>query len=224
MYIIDTHVHTSETSPCGKIDGSRVARLYKEAGYHGIVITDHYYKGYFDSIPGLNWREKADVFLEGYRKARETGEKIGLTVLLGMEICFSENINDYLVYGISEDFLRFNEKLYNLSLSEFKKFSDKSGLLIFQAHPFRLGMYPADPQLLDGVEVYNGNPRHDSRNHLAYWFAQQNNLSMTSGSDFHQVPDLAAGGIVTTEMPEDSSDLVRLLKNGMVEKLIGISH
>ena len=30
----------------------------------------------------------------------------------------------------------------------------------------------APPETLDGVEVYNGNPRHDSRNALALAFAR----------------------------------------------------
>ena len=38
----DTHVHTSETSICGKVDAKTLVRLYKKAGYTGVVITDHY--------------------------------------------------------------------------------------------------------------------------------------------------------------------------------------
>ncbi len=50
---------------------------------------------------------------------------------------------------------------------------------------------------LDGVEVYNGNPRHDSRNHHALNFAKQYpQLIETSGSDYHQLGDLASGGMI----------------------------
>ena len=44
----DLHVHTMDTSRCGMVDGARMVRLYKKAGYQGIVIADHYYHGYFD--------------------------------------------------------------------------------------------------------------------------------------------------------------------------------
>lgn len=36
-----------------------------------------------------------------------------------------------------------------------------------QAHPFRNGLKIVDPKHLDGIETYNGNPRHDSRNEIA---------------------------------------------------------
>jgi hypothetical protein len=42
--------------------------------------------------------------------------------------------------------------------------------------PFPEYCRPANPAFLDGVEVFNGNPRHDSRNHLAAAFAEENGL------------------------------------------------
>ena len=47
---IDLHVHTRESSFCGKTNGSIVAELYKKAGYDGLVITDHYNKSFFIMI------------------------------------------------------------------------------------------------------------------------------------------------------------------------------
>ena len=46
IYKYDIHTHTSEVSPCGKVEAEKVVELYKEAGYTGIVITDHYYEGF----------------------------------------------------------------------------------------------------------------------------------------------------------------------------------
>ena len=42
---IDVHVHTSEVSGCGQLPGAEMARLYKQAGYDAIVITDHLIAG-----------------------------------------------------------------------------------------------------------------------------------------------------------------------------------
>lgn len=219
-YIFDTHVHTSETSPCGKIDGAMVSRLYKNAGYHGIVITDHYYDGYFNSLKIRNWEDKVEYFLQGYRNAYKEGQKIGLNVLLGIEIRFTENFNDYLVYGIDEEFLVENPMLYKLGLREFKKLIKGTDALIYQAHPYRLLISPANPQYLDGVEVFNGNPRHNSRNHRALKFANENNLKMISGSDFHQNQDLAIGGIILPENPETSIEFSGLLNDNRIIELI----
>ncbi len=219
-YRFDTHVHTSETSLCGRVDAVTLTRLYKQSGYQGIVITDHYYGEYFETMSTDSWKEKTDVFLEGYRNALAEGNKIGLNVLLGMEIRFNENSNDYLVYGMDENFLYDNPKLYEHTLQSFKEFIRGRALLLYQAHPFRICVEPADPAFLDGVEVYNGNPRHDSQNHRALEYAKKNRLKMLSSSDFHQMDDLARGGIILPEVPRTSAELAALLNENKVMKLL----
>jgi hypothetical protein len=199
MHRYETHLHTRETSPCGRVKAEEAVRLYHKAGYTGLVVTDHYYNGFFEDHPFINWNKKIDLYLAGYRNALLAGSMLGMDIHLGMEIRFNESANDYLVYGFSEDFLRENKKLYRLTLKQFRGLTAGSGILLVQAHPFRLRMTPAPPELIDGVEVFNGNPRHDSANHLALQYAQDHRLKMLSGSDFHQLPDLARGGVVTAE-------------------------
>lgn len=220
MYKYDVHVHTSEVSPCAKVNALEVVKLYKKAGYAGIVITDHYFKGFFESINSYNWKDKMDQYLEGYRKAFNEGRRIGLNVILGMEITFTDSPNDFLVYGINEEFLKENPELYNLNLREFRGLIEGKGMLIYQAHPFRTGITVQDPGLLDGIEVYNGNPRHDSRNPIAYLFAYENGLKMVSGSDFHQIQDLAKGGIILKDNIVTLEDFVEVLRNGEGVELI----
>ncbi len=220
----DVHVHTAEVSSCGKVMASELVRLYREAGYCGVVITDHYYDGFFNSLGDIGWEEKVDRFLLGFHIAREEGEKIGLSVIPGIEIRFTENPNDYLVYGVDEAFLKDYKELYKIGLSAFKKLAEGKGLLVYQAHPFRPGMVPVDPACLDGVEVFNGNPRHNSRNHEALAFALKHHLKMISGSDFHQGEDLAKGGIIIPERIISPPELVDLLKNDRISGLIGLDE
>lgn len=217
VFKIDTHVHTAETSPCGHVSAAELVRLYKAAGYDGIIITDHYYDNYFECMGKKPWEDKIDLFLTGYKNALEAAKTEGLQVLLGMELRFGENFNDYLVFGIDEVFLKENKKLYRLGLKKFKKLASKNGLLVYQAHPFRTGMIPASPSLLDGVEIYNGNPRHNSYNVKALAFARENGLLMISGSDFHKVEDLARGGIELKKMASDSKDLPHILSGGNIK-------
>lgn len=195
----ETHLHTCETSPCGKVPAEQAVRIYHRAGYAGIAITDHYYRGFFEKRRFTGWSKKVDLFLEGYKKARQEGQKLGLDIFLGMEIRFDENVNDYLIYGIDEDFLKRHKALYALTLQEFRNLTYDKGIVVFQAHPFRPYMTSAPLSLIDGVETWNGNPRHDSSNHLARQYAVENGLKMLSGSDFHQVQDAARGGITTEE-------------------------
>lgn len=213
-YYYDTHVHTKESSACGRVAGRQAVRLYKAAGYDGIIITDHYTRRFFHNCAGRTWDEKLDCYLAGYREAREEGEKIGLKVLLGAELALENPYNDFLLMGIREDFLREYPKLYRLSSKELYELAEDHDFLVFQAHPFRPGFSPVDPAFLHGVEVFNGNPRHDSHNKLARRFAEQNRLKILSGSDFHMKEDAARGGITTTRRIETPEDLLRVLKDG----------
>lgn len=226
---IDLHVHTRESSICGRTKGQLVAQLYKKAGYDGIVITDHYNQGFFRKFPkALPWSARVDHFLRGYHAARDEGKKIGLTVLLGIELKFIDSPREYLIYGIDEAFLKTYPELYKMGLAEFRKFIKRlpssTEILIYQAHPFRPGITPAPLGLIDGIEVYNGNPRQNSNNELAFAFARQNNLRMISGSDFHRLPDLARGGVVLPAPVEDSRGLVRVLKRNEGLRLITNEH
>ena len=220
MFKIDTHTHTLETSSCARIEAKETVRLYKEAGYQGIIITDHYYDFYFENLIGLSWEEKVDQFLLGYHHATEEGIKQDLKVFLGLEIRFTENPNDYLVYGISEEFLKEHKELYTLGLKKFKKLIEKENILIIQAHPFRMHMIVAAPEDIHGVEVYNGNARHNSHNELSLAFAKEHSLMMSSGSDFHELEDLARGGMGFDYEINTAAEFVKALRDRSALKLL----
>jgi hypothetical protein len=222
---VDLHVHTQESSFCGRTAGRLVTLLYKKAGYDGIVITDHYSRGFFRKFPkNLSWSAQIEHFLRGYRSAREEGEKIGLKVWLGIELKFTESPLEFLVFGLDESFLKEYPELFMLGIKKFRDFSKQlttsEEILIYQAHPFRPGLNPVAPGLIDGIEVYNGNPRQNSNNELAVNYARQHRLRMISGSDFHRLPDLGRGGVILPEPATDTRSLVRILKEDERIRLI----
>jgi len=198
------------------ISAAEMVRLYAQAGYTGIVITDHYFQQYFESLPQKLWEEKIAVFLEGYRAAYAEGQARGLEVLLGVELRFHNRIEDYLVYGITPEFLVDHPRLYEHTVESFFEFSRNHNLLVVQAHPFRPGQAPARPAYLDGVEVYNGNPRHNSSNHLALDFARRYNLIQISGSDAHQLTDVGVGGIYLDRRVSSSQEFAAYLRENPV--------
>ena len=210
--LIDTHVHTSEVSSCGKVSAKDMVNYYKKAGYDGVIITDHYYDGFFERLSCDRWADKADCYLSGYRAALEEGNKIGLKVYLGMELRFEGSLEDYLIYGIDEEYIIENPELYKHSLESFKESIKGTDIFIVQAHPFRKGLKVADPALLDGVEVMNGNPRHDSHNDLAFSFASKHGLMMTAGSDAHQPEDVGCCGIRVSKNISTSKELAQLMR------------
>lgn len=214
----ELHIHTLENDKCAMESGQSIVRLYKEAGYDGVVITDHYFKTFFDWFSeefDLNDHHSIiDRWLKGYRTARAEGEAMGMTVLLGAEVRFDgPNINDYLVYGLTEEFL-YNAPLLNRlkNLEELLAILPPEALIV-QAHPFRDNMTVQSPEKLFGIEVYNGGTK-PIRNALARTFAEHYGKAMTSGSDFHSKHALARGGIITEQRIETMTDLLQTLKSG----------
>lgn len=198
-FLTEMHFHTAETSNCGKLPANESVKRYIKLGYKTIVVTDHlsthtYFKYDYDN---LTWDNKINIFLKGY-KAAAAAANGKINILLGMELRFDDNSdpNDYLVYGVSEKFLRNNKDLLNMNIKSFSQLAHKNGLLIFQAHPFRFGMKVTNPKHLDGVEIYNGNPRHNSNNEVAKLWAEKYKLMAVAGSDHHEDGDEGNAGIL----------------------------
>lgn len=215
MYKYETHFHTAEVSPCGKVSASEGIRYYAEYGYDGVVVTDHFYNWTKDKYP--TWEDYVNFFLQGYRAAKEAGEKYGIRVFLGAEFRFDEHPNDYLAFGFDEDYLYRTENLMGMTLKEYKESVKDRGIIIVQAHPYRKNCEVRPAVHLDGIEVFNGNPRHSSNNEEAKRYAIENNLIQLSGSDYHQIMDLARGGVVCKTPCEDIHCLVDRIKAGEVE-------
>lgn len=215
--LIDMHVHTSEVSPCAKVQATQVVTEYVNSGYDAIVITDHFNDYVVESFKGDS-KQRVDRFLEGYEKAYAEGLKQGLKVFLGIECCLTSGLEDYLLYGVDRSFLYDNPKLYNCTQKQLYTLCKDNGILLYQAHPFRSYCKPQNPVYLDGVEIFNGNPRHDSKNELTKAFAQKHpHLKWVSGSDFHQVGDSGIGGIKVNANISNEKELVQVLNNKVLE-------
>lgn len=214
-YLFELHYHTPESSPCGRVEPARALPEYQKAGYSGVVVTDHFFRGILARYSEKTWEEKIDRWLLGYRAACAAAPE-GLKILLGMELRFEDSENDHLVYGFDEEFLKNHDPFYDMGFEAFGKFAREHELFFAQAHPFRRVCYPRNPEFLDGVEVYNGNPRWNSRNDKAWEMARKHGLVMLSGSDFHEWEDLCRGGTQLEECPEDSKELARMLREGGV--------
>ena len=173
MKKVELHFHTDESSRCGKVPAKDGVRMYIEQGYAGLAVTDHFSE-YACGKEGP-WEDICSRFLEGWRLAKETAESAGsgFQVYLGMEIRFPHDENDFLVYGMTEEFFQKYPWIYEKELPDLYQIAKKEGLTIIQAHPFRSVCFPADPECLHGIEIFNGNPRHDSHNDLARALAER---------------------------------------------------
>lgn len=211
---IEMHTHTSESSPCARVSARQMVSLYQKVGYDAVVITDHFNKWAYEQSHTRSLEEYVEYVLTGYHTACEAAKNTSLLVLPGMEVGLLESPNDFLLYGMSEDFFREHPTLFTLSLKELSALCREHDILLFQAHPFRSYCSPSDPALLDGGEVFNGNPRHNNKNDQAEEWIRQNRLLTSSGSDFHEEEDLATGGIITSRQISNIRDLCMMLQDG----------
>lgn len=210
-YKTELHLHTSPASSCSEVSPQIAVELYANLGYDSIVICNHFY-------PGMryvnNKRKCIDAYLSDYECALEAGEKYGIHVILGCEIRFTENINDYLLFGMDREFLSFAYDNLELGIAEFsKQFRDKERLLI-QAHPFRDGMTAVAPELLDGIETFNMHPHHNSRVAFAAQYAHAHHLIPTAGTDFHHPGHEGLSALLTEKKMKTSQDIVAVLRSG----------
>ena len=197
----ELHCHSHTVSDCADITARELVDKYVEGGYTTVVLMEHLNSATF--APGgryngtEDWQQKIDYYMEGYR-ALHAAAQGKLNILMGCELCVHDTHTDYLIHGVTESFLRENPDLMTLSKIKYvSKRVHEYGLLLYQAHPFRNGMNVTDPTLLDGIETYNGHPRHDSRNDFAAQWAQHYGLRRICGSDVHGKDDPASTAILT---------------------------
>lgn len=217
MFKTELHCHSKSVSECARVSNEEIINKYTEAGYTTLVLANHFNLGTqrFHKCEN-SYQDFVTAYIKGYKDLKRDAEG-KLTVLLGMELRFTQNINDYLVFGITEEFLRAHDELYLMNPESFSKLARENGFLFIQAHPFRNSMTVTPPHLLDGVEVYNGHKGHDSRNDIAEMWADKFGLIKTSGTDFHYNHVPANAGILTEEKIEDMDTLVATLKAGNYE-------
>ena len=212
-FLIDPHVHTAEVSACSHLPAVELVRLYHARRHDAVIVTDHFTQEYFEGrgFRSLRWSERVACFLQGYRRACREGKRLGVRVFLGAEVRLPGSVNDYLVYGLDESQLRKTPPLHQLDLPSLSSLVRREGGIVVQAHPFRSMCTPADPRLLDGVETFNGNPRHRSGNDLAEAFAERHGLLRLSGSDAHQEQDVGRGGMLLPRAVKSLQDWLAAL-------------
>ena len=177
----EIHAHTSPVSSCGHVTADETVKAYLEMGANGLTITNHLNPNWMSGSSS----ERAEEYVSDYLIAKKAAEGTSLNVIFGVEIRFPENDNDYLVYGVSTDEVEEMIALLPFGISEFYKKFKKPLNLILQAHPFRNGMVHAPLDVIDGIEVFNLHPHHNSRIGLAAKYAADNDLIISGGSDFH---------------------------------------
>lgn len=228
-FLYETHMHTSESSACAHNTGAEMAKAYKEAGYTGIIVTDHFFYGNTAVNRRLPWSEWVEQFCLGYEHAREMGEKIGLQVFFGWEAGYHGT--EFLIYGLDKEWLLAHPEIKEASVEEQYAIVHEGGGIVSHAHPYREEDYIPEiklyPEYVDAVEGVNA--MHSSKvsnahknplfNERALAYGREHNLPFTAGSDQHTTR-MIGGGMVFPRKLSDIHDFSRAVLAGEAVELL----
>ena len=203
QYLYETHLHTSQSSSCSRTLGKDYVKIYKDLGYSGIIVTDHFFKGNPAMLMRMtkeelkNWSLWIENFCMGYEDALDEGIREGLDVFFGWEAWIGRD--EYLVYGLDKTWLLAHSDILSWDIKTLYKNVKEAGGCIVLAHPFRnrvnystvienndeyISNLDIPLGFIDGIEVGNGGTSSYS-NYLARLYAQKHNLPQTAGTDAH---------------------------------------
>lgn len=203
MMKIDMHTHTQEGSPCSRVPVKVMIDNLIQAGFDGVLITDH------ESIEG---------FLH-YKKMYGLPENF--VILRGFE--YTTTLGDMLVILPTEEVVPYEETMTPFSLIDLVH--AKRGVIGI-AHMFRdivsVGInaqsfeeIEAIVKKVDFIEVENGRAR-DSANLTALWWAIQYFKPQTKGSDSHEIQDIGKTGTVFPVPIRNEQELINAIKNNQI--------
>ena len=57
-YKTEPHIHVAEVSPCARLSAREMIRLYADAGYHTVFVSDHLHRNCFARFGDAPWHEQ----------------------------------------------------------------------------------------------------------------------------------------------------------------------
>lgn len=216
-YLYETHAHTREVSACAQSSAAELVRFYRDIGYSGICITDHFLNGNTRVPRNIPWHERIDMFCSGYEAALAEGEKLGIKVFFGWE--YSYGGSDFLTYRLDKKWLLEHPDVEKWNVNEYFDRVHADGAYVVHAHPFReAGYIPyirLMPRKVDAAEI--NTSMTDFVNMQARQYAENYSLRLSCGSDIHNVSRELIGG-VSVNMPLSSiHELIGEIAEGRAE-------
>ena len=205
MFKYETHLHTAPVSKCARATVRESLEFYKNLGYDGVFLTNHFIDGNFSGDRSLPYADQIEFYFSDYESALEIGKELGIKVFFGAEISYAGT--DFLVYGLDKKWFLAHPEIMKMRKSEELAFLMQNGALIIQAHPFREGSYIDHirlfPRHVHGVEVINAC-RTELENEMPKLYAEKYSLRFFAGSDNHRAHLQTALAGICTEKPISS--------------------
>ncbi|MBR6521473.1 MAG: histidinol phosphatase [Oscillospiraceae bacterium] len=215
MYLYETHLHTAPVSRCASASVRESVEFYKNIGYAGIFITNHFVDGNINIDPSLPYAERIEFYVSAYEEALRVGKEIGIDVFFGVEASYLGT--DFLIYGLDAAWYLAHPEIESMERSAQLAFLAEQGALIIHAHPFREAGYIDHirlfPRLVHGVEIYNAC-RSDFENTMAALYAENYGLPIFAGTDNHiAARQRKLGGMASEEPIKDEAHFIELFRN-----------
>ncbi len=217
QYKYQLHCHTTPCSGCGRITPYELVHSLKNSGYSGAVLTNHFFNGNTGIARELPWKKFVSAYEKDYLECRKFGEPLGIDILFGIEEHVG-NGQEILCYGLTPEMLFSHSELKESNPELWYKTLSPFGVIIIQAHPYRVRNYVSEVGVLptdyiDGIEVFNfGNSAEENMKADEY-ASDKSHLILTSGADAHLPHVLCHGGIVCDYRIDSADKLVKTLKN-----------
>jgi predicted metal-dependent phosphoesterase TrpH len=225
LYRYDFHVHTKEASACGVSSAREMVQAYKDVGFAGFVLTNHFIYGNTRIDRKLPWKDWFEKYYDAYVLAKKAGDDIGIDVMFGVEHAYGDG-KEMLIYGPDADFWYKND-VRSMTIDQLAANVHAEGGLIYQAHPFRCRGYinmSVGPRLdlIDGVEILN-YCNQPEENPPALRLARENGLLMICGSDNHEAGIGIEGhaGLAFDRRISNMEDMISALKSGEGVPIMG---
>ncbi len=226
VFCLETHMHTSQSSACGMGTPEEMVMAYKNAGYDGIIVTDHFMNGNSSVDRSLPWEEQIDLYCLAYEKAKKYADEVGFQVYFGYE--FNFYATEFITLGLDKSWLKAHPEIMTIPIEEYLKLVRSEGGINIHAHPFREERYIHQlrlyPDLVDAVEVFNLGNKDPMFNEKAVRFAEENHLPMTSGSDCHLPKGRKGAGIALDHVPSGLVDIMQCIRTGKGYTLLGVNE
>ena len=218
-FIYETHLHTSQASACAVTRGAEYIKYYRDLGFTGIMVTDHFFNSNTAIDRRKHWSEWVKRFCSGYEDAHNEGVRRGVDVFFGWEETYGSD--DFLIYGLDKSWLLEHPEMVRWTREEQFREIRLNGGCVVHAHPFRqhsyVGTVRLSPYFIDAVEAANAGNQEAAYDALALKYAGLLSLPAVAGSDAHSTRSLGRNqgpyGIETAKKFSTINDYVSLLLN-----------
>lgn len=219
MYYYETHLHTLPVSGCARWSATEAVKYFKDAGYAGIFITNHFLDDDIPEIRALPYERQIELYFADYEEGLQAGREVGLAVFSGVEVSYKKT--DFLIYGLNKQWYLDHPQIDGMPIKDFLSLAKNEGALVIHAHPFRearsIDHVRLYPRSVHGVEIHNGN-RSEFENKMAQWYADNYGLLHFAGSDIHGKESHCERYGMCSETPIlDEQDFVKKVMAGEME-------